>query len=118
MMIQIYDLKTEYRTNPVGLDNPSPRFSWKLQAAEGLRKMMQTSYRIRAWEGGTLLWDSGRVESVDSQRVRYGGGESAANRNGGQGEPMANRDNGPGTSRRWPSTPPWRRLGISPAPIL
>ena len=102
-MIQIYDLKTEYRTNPVGLDNPSPRFSWKLKAAEGLQNVMQESYRIRAWEGDTLLWDSGRVESADSQRVRYGGRPA-----GCQGQPGAGR----GDSRDQPGAGREDRQGL------
>ena len=31
-MLQIYDLKTEYLSNPLGIDAANPRFSWKLRS--------------------------------------------------------------------------------------
>ena len=32
-MLILYDLETEYRRNPIGLDEPHPAFSWKLRSA-------------------------------------------------------------------------------------
>lgn len=69
--MRIYDLKTEYRTNPMGIDNPHPRFSWKLQSDK--RNVVQKSYRIVAKTEKEIVWDSGVVESADSQRVVYCG---------------------------------------------
>lgn len=31
-MLKLYDQKTEYRVNPIGLDVPQPAFSWKLKS--------------------------------------------------------------------------------------
>lgn len=90
-MLKIYDLKTEYRTNPVGIDAKAPRFSWKMKSDR--TNVIQTSYRIRVYEAtdtgtvqaegtaaekastekGVLLWDSGIVKSAQSQRIRYEG---------------------------------------------
>lgn len=70
-MLQIYDLKTEYRKNPFGLDAKNPRFSWKLRSDK--RGVLQKSYRITAWTGEELIWDSGKVFSAESQRIRYEG---------------------------------------------
>ncbi len=51
-------LKTEYMTDPVGIDIPRPRLSWLCEG--GIR---QTAYEIRAFLGETPIWNSGRVES-------------------------------------------------------
>ena len=32
--MKIYDLRTEYRENPIGLAVKSPRFSWKMRTDE------------------------------------------------------------------------------------
>lgn len=70
----ITELKTEYRVNPVGIDNPRPRLSWKIKS--GYPNMMQTSYQILAYldENEThLIWASGVVEDGSSQRVLWDG---------------------------------------------
>ena len=30
--MKLYDLRTEYRENPIGLTDKAPRFSWKIKA--------------------------------------------------------------------------------------
>ena len=70
-MLRIYDLKTEYLKNPLGIDSPSPRFSWKLKS-DGTG-VMQQSFRIVVSSEGELLWDSGVVRSEASVGVRYQG---------------------------------------------
>ncbi len=62
-------LRCEYRTDPLGIDSPAPRFSWTL-AAEG-RDVRQTAYQIQA-DGGAL-WDSGKVFSSDTNQIAYAG---------------------------------------------
>ena len=32
--MRLYDLRTEYRANPVGLTAEAPRFSWKMESQE------------------------------------------------------------------------------------
>ena len=77
---QIYDLKCEYQTNPVGIDEPDPRLSWKITPQLGITK--QTAYQIRAAEsrddltsGRRLLWDTKKVDSNRSVHIPYGGPE-------------------------------------------
>lgn len=70
-MLRIYNLRTEYLTNPVGVDATHPRFSWKLESNK--RGVFQTSYRIQAKADGKLIWDSGVVESEENLRIRYAG---------------------------------------------
>ncbi|MCM1025519.1 MAG: glycoside hydrolase family 78 protein [Roseburia sp.] len=49
-------LKTEYMTNPRGIDIPRPRLTWLCQ--DGLS---QTAYEISAWDESGTLWESGKV---------------------------------------------------------
>lgn len=70
-MLLIYDLKTEYRTNPYGIDNLSPRLSWKLKSDS--KGVVQKKYRVVAHCKDEVIWDSGIIESDESQRIRYAG---------------------------------------------
>ena len=74
--LQVADLRTEYKTNPVGIDVPAPRLSWKIESSR--RGTMQTAYQIRvAGQPGALqrnpLWDSGNVPSDASIHRVYAG---------------------------------------------
>ncbi len=61
-------LKTEHLFDPVGVDFSAPRLFWN---CEGGRK--QTAYQIvAADDSGSVLWDSGRVESA-AMCVKWGG---------------------------------------------
>lgn len=74
-MLKIYDLRTEYRENPIGIDAKEPRFSWKLKS-DG-QNVMQESYRVLAASDPAfenVIWDSGLEASDDSVRVRWEGG--------------------------------------------
>ena len=42
--ITIKELRCEYARNPLGIDTPSPRISWRLESAQ--RGQRQTAYRI------------------------------------------------------------------------
>ena len=61
-------LQTEKLTNPLGIGNPAPRFSWICEG--GVR---QTAYRIVCAREGKTVWDSGRVESARMTWIRYEG---------------------------------------------
>ena len=43
--LTLTDLRCEYRTNPLGIDEPSPRLSWKLETPR--RGAKQTAYQVR-----------------------------------------------------------------------
>ncbi len=76
-----FNLRTEYFSQPLGLDVVRPRFAWQLPAAR--RGLSQSAYQIQvASDRGSLvrdeepdLWDSDRVESDASLHVPYGGRE-------------------------------------------
>jgi len=76
--IQPVALRTEFLSNPQGLDARQPRLSW--QIASGARGQKQTGYRVvvastseklDAEDGD--LWDSGRVASSETVNLVYAG---------------------------------------------
>ena len=70
-MLKLYDLKTEYRVNPIGLDAARPAFSWKLDSDR--QNVTQRAYRLRVFAGESCVWDSGEQESEQSLYHVYGG---------------------------------------------
>lgn len=77
-VLTAFDLRTEYKPNPLGIDARRPALMWKLRATG--RGARQTAYHVQvassrdALEAGEgLLWDTGRVESDRSVHVTYGG---------------------------------------------
>ena len=52
--MKIYDLRTEYRKKPVGLDTLVPRFSWKMRTDE--KNTVQNLYRIEVSTGEQSAW--------------------------------------------------------------
>lgn len=69
-MLEIYGLRTEYKINPLGMDEPQPRFFYKLRGDS----LAQSARRLQV-EGpsGECCWDSGWVESGESIQIVYAG---------------------------------------------
>ena len=71
-MMKLYDLRTEYRENPIGLTDKAPRFSWKIESQE--KDTLQTAYEISVTdENGKVVWNSGKRVSDQSVLVDYEG---------------------------------------------
>jgi alpha-L-rhamnosidase len=76
--VRVSDLRVDYVTDPLGIDDAHPSLSWQLDSpAHGAR---QTGYRIlvagapnRLSPGHADVWDSGRVASSMSVGVAYAG---------------------------------------------
>ena len=71
-------LRTEHRTDPLGIDVARPRLSWKVESAE--RGQGQTAYRVLVASDPAVLaedrgdlWDSGRVASDATTNIVYEG---------------------------------------------
>jgi alpha-L-rhamnosidase len=71
-------LTTEMAVNPLGVENPAPRLSWKIITDRN--NIKQTSYHILVASSPELLessvgdvWDSGVVKSDQSTYVEYAG---------------------------------------------
>lgn len=63
-------LRTEYLSQPMGIDIVRPRLSWN---CEGGSK--QTAYQIIAKVNGQTVWNSGKVESSSMTHIVYEGRE-------------------------------------------
>ena len=70
-MLKIDHLQTEYRTNPIGLDEEKPAFSWKL-LSDG-RNIRQAACRIRVLKNERTVWDTGLLATDQSLYHVYGG---------------------------------------------
>ena len=60
-------LRTEYRKDPLGIDERNPRLTWN--CGDGKK---QRAYRVFCREGADVLYDSGRVDSDDMYCVYQG----------------------------------------------
>lgn len=74
--LSLYDLKVEHLVNPLNIDNPKPRFSWKVNS--GVKNTVQTNYEIRLGKTATIgnkpFWTSSKgVEQ--SVLIAYDGPE-------------------------------------------
>ncbi|WP_063710261.1 family 78 glycoside hydrolase catalytic domain [Rhodopirellula sp. SWK7] len=77
------DLRVEHLHDPIQLDTPRPRLSWKLLAEDSNeRDLTQQSYQVLVASQRELLsrdqgdlWDSGMVQSSQSVLVPYDGEE-------------------------------------------
>ena len=67
----LYDIRTEYRKDPIGLAIKQPRFSWKIES--DVKNTRQTQYRITVKTSDVIAWDSGRVSSEQSVLIPYEG---------------------------------------------
>jgi alpha-L-rhamnosidase len=72
------ELRADNQKTPLGIDDPTPGFSWQLQ--DPARGALQTAYQVTVASNPDLLrqgkadvWDSGRIESAQSINVRYSG---------------------------------------------
>ncbi len=70
-MLKVIDLQTEYRSNPIGLDERKPAFSWKLQSDGS--NIRQVSCRIRVSTDDRTVWDSGMLKTDQSVYHVYNG---------------------------------------------
>ena len=71
--VSVKNLRLENRINPVGMDVPTPRFSWQL--VSGKRNLMQTAFEIRVTDksGKSIIWNSGKQITDQSVYVPYSG---------------------------------------------
>lgn len=76
--VNVKDLRCEYLANPLGVDRPNPRLSWRLESTE--RGVVQAAYQILVADSLAALdadngnlWDSGKVASDQSALVAYAG---------------------------------------------
>lgn len=69
--VSIGDLEVNNSVAPLGIDDATPAFSWKLSSLE--RGKSQSAYRIVVKKGETSVWDSQKVSSENNYAVLYDG---------------------------------------------
>jgi len=74
--LSVHNLRCEYKTNPLGIDEMQPRFSWELLSDQ--RDVMQTAFQIKVAKSQAdlkksknLVWDSRKVNSDQSIHIEY-----------------------------------------------
>ncbi len=79
--VRVVDLRCEYLKDPLGIDVPNPRLSWRLETTDaarrgtrqsGWRMLVSASKQALERELGDL-WDSGEVASPRTIHVEYRG---------------------------------------------
>ncbi|NIG54154.1 alpha-L-rhamnosidase [Chitinophaga sp. Cy-1792] len=65
--LQVKDLRCEYLSNPIGIDQPHPRLTWSLPAP-----FPATSGELKVFAHDTLIWTAPLTDST-SRLVRYEG---------------------------------------------
>jgi alpha-L-rhamnosidase len=73
-----FELRTEYKSNPLGIGVRVPRLSWRLDSSR--RGVLQSAYQVRVARseadvrsGQRLVWESSKVSSRRSVQVPYNG---------------------------------------------
>ena len=69
--LTVSNLLCEHLSNPIGLGQTQPRFSWQLVSDR--RNTMQTAYEIKVTSDKSSTWNSGKIMSDQSVNVMYGG---------------------------------------------
>jgi alpha-L-rhamnosidase len=77
--LSLYDLKVEHLKNPLSIDNPTPRFSWKINSS--VKNTVQSNYEIRMGKtaaiGSKPFWSSSKATD-QSVLIAYSGPELAS----------------------------------------
>ena len=73
-------LRVEYKTDPIGIDEAAPRFSWEVNDTR--RGAVQSAFRVLVSENVDLLtqeigdaWDSRSIPWADTNQIAYAGRE-------------------------------------------
>ena len=74
--LYVEDLTCEHKKDPVGIDVPQPRLSWKIRG-EG-NNILQSAYSVRValnprFSSSGILWESGKITSDGSVLQAYQG---------------------------------------------
>ncbi|MFI5453568.1 glycoside hydrolase family 78 protein [Pedobacter sp. UC225_61] len=73
----ITNLKTEYLINPIGLDNPNPRFTWQMVdfrvgAKQTAYRIMVSTDSVALVQGKANQWNTGWLQTSTSLKVYAG----------------------------------------------
>ena len=68
--MKVCHLRTNHMKKPLGIDK-APEFSWKIESDE--QNVVQTAYQIDVFDGGELVYSSGKVSSNKQSFIEYEG---------------------------------------------
>jgi alpha-L-rhamnosidase len=76
--LSLKDLTVDHKTNPVGIDNNQPKFSWKITGPG--YGIIQAAYSLRVatdekFSSAKIVWQSGKIMSDESILQPYKGSE-------------------------------------------
>ena len=74
--IEPYDLRVEHLVNPLGIDTPKPRFTWKLKSQENGQRQQACVlelYKIVNQAPTELIWTGGNIAGYAAQEMIYDG---------------------------------------------
>ena len=115
--LRVFNLRTEYKENPLGIDARKPRLSWQL-ASSG-RGVRQSAYEIKVARseaavraGRDLVWTSGRVASDESTQRAY---EGPALQSGQRYHWQVRAWDGSGTASAWSAPASWEMGLLEPS---
>ncbi len=70
----IAQMRVEYQTTPLAVEEARPRFSWQMVADDKAENCYQKAYAITVTDGqNRVVWRSGKISSSQSLNVRYAG---------------------------------------------
>ncbi|MDE6633822.1 MAG: hypothetical protein K2J96_00985, partial [Bacteroidaceae bacterium] len=70
----VKELKVENLREPLGIDTPTPHFSWQIESKQ--RGCRQKSYRIVVCDAsGKEVWNSGMVSGSEQSGIAYAGAQ-------------------------------------------
>lgn len=71
---KVTDLLTDHAVTPMGIDNPRPIFSWKMDDPNPGKHSFQKAYQIIVRdENGNEMWNSGKINAGNSINIPYQG---------------------------------------------
>ena len=70
---QIEKIKINNQIEPLGLDEKEPLISWVFTSAQKGMKQAKSQIRVRESRDGSLVWDTGRMETDRSIGIHYAG---------------------------------------------
>ena len=73
MPLRLADLRVEHLSNPLGLDETAPRFSWKLADTRPGAAQLACQIEVSTGSPHSVLWDSRRIATDNSVLVPYAG---------------------------------------------
>ncbi|MBR2642653.1 MAG: alpha-L-rhamnosidase, partial [Lentisphaeria bacterium] len=71
MMLQITRMLTEYKENPIGMDEAVPRFCYTLTGSA--KKQCFREISVMEALTGKILWESGKLATPETTQIEYAG---------------------------------------------